>query len=142
MAWDAEAGLDALVALLQSIPGMQSVRVGAPETLPTTVTCYVTLGGVRPFDKALQLLQRDTNYLITWGYRVAGAEANAERKLCEFVDQACEKLYTARKDDASPLKGVTVNATLADEPQYQAIAGQEVRRYPIIVTIHPQRTPP
>lgn len=134
--------LDAIVAVVQGLSGMQgTVSTGVPESLPTRVSAFVTVGDLTPRRKATQLLQREARFRVTLGYRVRGAEATAERDLAALVDRFTTALY------ADPtLGGVATRADLdlaaADSPEYAPIAGQEYRLYPMTVMAAQQQTVP
>jgi hypothetical protein len=142
MPFDIVTPMNRLAAILTSLDGMQSVKIGVPESLTTTVSSYVTFGGFRVVDIATQLLQLEARFLVTFGYRVQGAEALAEIKTGQFITTFLEAIFTERRDQNSALYQVGLDVNLADEPQYQPLAGSDVRRYPIIVVKRLQSTPP
>lgn len=140
MAFDLAGPLNRIVAILTGLTGMQAVSVGVPESLGTRVSAYVTLGGLRVADKATQLLQREQRYYVAFAYRVAGAEATAEADLMAMVDAFIAAIY-ADRTLAGTARGVTVDAGLADQPEYRTLAGQEFRVYPIVVGCTQQSNP-
>jgi hypothetical protein len=133
MAFDSTSPLTALAALLTGLSGVQAVHTGVPESLGARVSAYVTLAAQRVQDKAASgLLQREADYFVGIGYRVAGAEATAEADLAALLDAFIAAVYADRT-----LSGTVASAgldlTLANSPQYQAVAGVEFRVYPVIV---------
>jgi hypothetical protein len=103
---------DALVglhALMSTIPDLQRVRIGAPESLSNQVEGWATLG-----DLAEPATQRTAGgpieipiYLLCWfGYDVEGAEEAAELELGDFVGSMTAKLA---QNQRGTVAGVTVN---------------------------------
>ncbi len=142
MAFRTKAALDALITMVGSIPGVQTVYRGAPESMTNTVSAYVALGG-QPIraDRATQLLERQTQFLVVFGYRVKGAEATAENVLSDIVDAFVARFYTDRASGAGLFASAATDVetgeldlTLSSSPEYQVSAGQEYRRYPLLVS--------
>lgn len=129
------------IRTLLTAAGVQQVHTGVPESLGFRVSAYVALAGQRIVDKAGRLLQRETHYFVGIGYRVKGAEATAEQDLAALLDAFITQFYAAR---ATGLNGTAENCaldlSLADNPSYQVLAGQEIRVYPLIVTATQQQT--
>jgi hypothetical protein len=96
MAWNTAAQLTSLHSLVAGLAGVQSVKDGVPESLANQVCAYITLGGQRVFDKAGGLASADCNYRVTFGYRVAGAEASAEATLAAVIDAFKTAFLAAR----------------------------------------------
>jgi hypothetical protein len=142
MAFHTKAALDALIVMLEAIPGVQRVYRGVPESLANTVSVYVALAG-QPLipDKATQLLHRDAQFLVVFGYRVQGAEATAENVIADAIDAFVSQFYADRSSGAGLFAAATTDVisgdldlTLAASPEYQISAGQEYRRYPLLVS--------
>jgi hypothetical protein len=134
MAFNTPAVLDAVVALLTGLEGMQSVTKGVPETLGTRVSAYVTMGRQAPRDKATgRLLTKDGRIRVVFGYRVSKEEASAEADLTAMVDRFHVAFYAAKKTNL----GGTVTSlrdlddSAADLADYEMVRGQEYRRYPV-----------
>lgn len=140
MAFNLAGPLNRIVAILTGLSGMQTVYTGVPESIGTRVSAYVTLGGMRVADKATQLLQREQRYFVAFAYRVSGAEATAEADLMTMVDAFIAAIYADRTLNGTA-KGVTIDAGLADQPEYRVLAGQEFRVYPIVVGCTQQNNP-
>lgn len=134
MAYDAVGPLDALAALVAGLPGVQGVTVGVPESIGPRISAYLALAGATLVVKnAGAVSQRTQRYLITLCYRVAGAEADAERTLAGIFDA----LLGALDDDKTlggALHGSQADASLGDTPTYAVVAGQEYRLLPVIVS--------
>ena len=134
MAYNSGAVATALVTVLESLSGMGNVQIGAPESLSTRVSAYVTLGSQTTTRKANGIKQRETRFFVMLAYRVDGAEATAETILMGLADAFMNAL-----DADLTLGGVMVDLTAdsqaADEPEYQSRSGKEFREYPIMVTV-------
>lgn len=141
MAFDSKAPLNRLITVLTSLPGIQAVYKGVPESIGNKVCAYVTLGGQRSFDKSSGLRQREMRYRITLAYRVAGAEADAEDKVAELLDALESALYADRTLNGT-VESLEADFSMADEPRYAPVAGVEYREYPIVVTVKQSRTYP
>lgn len=141
MSLAARAALDALVTMVGGIAGVQATYKGAPESLSNRVSAYVALGAQPQGQKAGGLLERNGEMLVVFGYRVKGAEATAEETLADFIDAFTTQFYADRKNGAGLFDSATtqvqtgeLDMTLARSPEYMALAGQEYRLFPIIVT--------
>lgn len=138
--FDTVGPLNYLYSMTQGLTGMQSVFKGVPLSLPTTVSAYLTVGGQRVYYKATDLLQKEQRYMVTFGYSVAGGAAPAEEGMTLLIDRFTYALY-ADQTLGDTVHTAELDFTLADEPQYQGIAGANVRRYPIVVITYQQRLP-
>lgn len=134
VAIDTPAALTALVALVQGLSGMQgTVYVGVPESFATATGAYVAIGDLTISDKTTgRNMQQEQEFLVVFGYRVKGAESDAETKVATFKDAFVRALFHDRTlggavDSSSLLPG------LASTPQYLAFAGAETRLYPLMV---------
>jgi hypothetical protein len=120
------------IATLANVTGMGTVYTGVPESLNKSVCAYVTLGGMVTRDQALSVKERVVSILVTFAYRVGGAEATAETSLAVLVDLFIDAI------EADPtLTGSCYEATLdfgmASNAQYITVAGAEYRQYPVTV---------
>lgn len=132
-AWDTEAPLLQLQTIGNAIPDLTAVFLGVPKTLPATVCAFISLGGQKTYEKAVNgLLQRDLNYRFTVGYRTDGAPADAEATVARVVDVLVSALY-ADRTVGNTLERMSVDATAADQPRYTQIGGQEFRQFPVLV---------
>ena len=132
---------DALVTLVATISVLQGCRKGVPESLGTTVSAFVATGGFIPNDRMTSLAEDNIRFLVTFGFKVAGAEANAEAKLNTCIDEF-RRIW--RNDRRSANLGGTVAGwsieSLADAPEYRPFAGIEYRLYPVLVTAKQRET--
>lgn len=134
MAYDSVAVANALVSLLGGLAGMGVVQIGAPSSVGPQVSGYVTMGGQRNVRKATGVTQRDSRFMCMLAYRVDGSEGTAETVLMGLVDAAQVALH-ADLTLGGICHDLSVDATGADEPDYQLRAGKEYREYPLIVTV-------
>lgn len=137
--------MSALITMMQGISGMQEVHRGVPEGFGRTVNAYVAVGPQTPIDKAGGLLQRETTFFVGLGYEVAQAEATAEDTLADMLDAFLTQFYADRKNSAGLFAKATTHVesgeldlSLAGTPQYQVMAGQEFRVFPILVRVTQQ----
>lgn len=140
-----EAALDGLRALMLTIPELQAVNIGGPESLSVQVEGWVTLGDPENVGSNITgTFDLPVNLIAWFGYTVAGAEENAERKLAQYVAELVRRLIQNRMH---AVDGVTLNlngsATYIGLPRpaagaadYATMAGQELRVWPcgILVT--------
>lgn len=134
MAFDSAAVAGALVDVLEGLSGMGAVQIGAPESVGTRVSAYVTMGGQEVLRKATGVIQRQGRFYCMLVYRVDGAEATAETTLMGLVDAFLQALF-ADLTLAGTVQALEVTSAAADEPEYQLRAGKEYREYPVIVTV-------
>lgn len=142
MSLNALAPLDALVTMVTAISGVQTVFRGAPESLPTRVSAYVTLGGHTIDSDEFHGLERVARYLVVFGYRVMGAESTAEATIAAAVDAFEVAFFAARLAGTGLFATATtqvedggLDVSGADSPEYAVYAGQEYRLYPLLVTV-------
>ncbi len=133
MAFNTKAQLQELKTLVEGVAGVQKVQIGVPESLPNRVCAFITMGPQPTTDKNAGLLQCLAQYQVTFAYKVAGAEDAAELALADILDGFKAAFFAARKTNGV-LKGMQLDLTLANAPQYLAVAGQEFRQYPVAVT--------
>ena len=138
MAIDLQSPLDNLVTMLTGLSVLQAVQKGAPRTWTKRVTAFVTLGAGRVVDKAGGLIQHQQNYFVGFGYAVEGAEDDAEDTLCSAVADFIAAFYAERKTSGSMFASAVLDLSKADEPDYQPVAGQEIRIYPCVVSMTQQ----
>lgn len=135
--FDSAPPLAAVVTLVTGLPGMQSVFLGVPESLPTRVGAYVTLGNQTIIDRATGgLLQREMRIRVVLGYRVAAQEQGAEQAVAAALDALQAAVYSDRKNNgplSQLLASVRLEMTLAENAEYEGIAGQEFRRLPLVI---------
>jgi len=136
MAFDIEAAFDAVKDLIQSVQGMtaSSVKEGVPESFGPSVAAFVAMSPITFRDVAGGLAEIEVTFYILFGYKVSGAEAEAERKLMRGIADLMPKFLTARANDfGGTLENATINLELAGQPEYEIFAAQEYRRYPVLI---------
>lgn len=130
--FDTVGPLNTLYALVSALPTVQKTYLGVPDSLLTTVGAYIAVAGSNLTDKASRLLQRRMRYLVVFGYRVKGAEANAELGIAQAVDDFIAFIYNDRTLGGT-VQNLLLDLAIADTPQYQTWATGEFRLYPILV---------
>lgn len=138
--FDTAGPLQYLATLLGTLApaGLQRVYIGAPESFSNQVSAYVAMTGQRVIRKNTGLLQREARYLIVLGYRVKDHEDTAETTIAALVDALVSKLYLDLTLGGWSLS-LDIDLTQADTPQYELAAGQEYRRFPLVVTVTQQQ---
>jgi hypothetical protein len=142
--FDVEAALNGLAALVATIPAMESVQVGAPESLSSRIVAWVTVGDpgeVGP--RVAGVFELPINLIVWMGYAVEGSEQAAEAQLADYISELVRRMIQNR---AGTVDGVTRNLNGSvdrmDLPQaaagvsdYTSMAGQEARTYPLGIRI-------
>jgi len=129
----AKAMLQAVNGLVAGLAGLQQTYIGVPEAIDSRVSAYVTIGNLTPMPKANQLAYRDPQVVVTFAYRVAGAEQTAELLICDLVDELTAAVYADRTLGGSS-QSATMDMTANTTPAYMAVAGSEFRRFVVIIT--------
>jgi hypothetical protein len=134
MSFDLLTPLTRIAAKLTNTPALvQEVRIGSPASLLYQVTASLTLAGgtPNPEDFDTEGLQQD--YLVEFAYDTSGDVDAAERTIIAAVP-----VFKDRIDHDVTLGGAVVRAHVqwqsASAPEYVAVAGSEVRRFPVIVS--------
>ena len=141
MPLNTQVPLDRLITVLQALAGMQQVYRGVPESIGSRVSAYVALAGQRLVDKTGGLVQREARYFVGFAYRVGGAEANAENTLAALVDAFITAMLAERRSNlGGTVDSVSLDLSLSDAPEYQPVAGQEFRVFPVLVLTTQQHT--
>ena len=140
MALDTGAPLLRLVAVLQGLPGLQTVYVGVPESIGPQVAAYVALAGQTANNQTNDFARREARYFVSFCYAVAGSEATAETTIAGLIDAFQTALLAERTSGMNAGSGPIVDSvgwdfSLGDRPDYQPIAGQEFRVWPCLVTV-------
>ncbi len=148
--FDLEAAMLGLVALVDTIPSLEKVQIGAPESLSNRIEAWVTLGdpGVIEMERAGGVYRLPVNLIVWFGYVVEGAESAAEAQLGDYVTDLTRRLIRNRKD---AVDGVAVNLngavdmlglphSAATGADYTMMAGAETRTYPLGVEIVQRET--
>jgi hypothetical protein len=141
VAFNTVVALDAIVALVQGLTGMQgTVYVGVPESFSTTLAAYVALGDFSVVDKGTGgYMSNEQEFLVVFGYRVQGNESRAERKVAEYKDLFI-RAWVADRTLGETVDSSALVPGLASTPQYEPFASTEVRLYPIVIRTS-QRAP-
>jgi hypothetical protein len=144
MGFDVEAALNGLAALVTTIPAIESVQIGAPESLSTRISVWVTVGDPSEVgSRVVGVYELPLNLIVWMGYVVEGNEQAAEALLGDYIGELVRRLISNR---AGTVDGVTRNLNGSvdrmDLPQaaagvsdYTSMAGQEARTYPLAIRI-------
>ncbi len=133
MTFNPAAFLNAVVTLLPTAAGVQQAYKGVPESFGSRVSTYAALGAITPVDEAAGFLMLfQVQVVAGFAYRVADAEASAEDTLTAFVADFTRKFYADRTLSSTIENGV-LDFSLNSQPDYRAVAGQEVRNYLVVV---------
>lgn len=133
MAFATRAALLAVRDLLAQCAGVDLARVGVPESLSSVRVVSVSVLDSPPGRMALGTQGRDQHFLVLWEAVVARQEEQVELDVADFKDDLWRRFLGERK--AGPLAGARLDDTLASSPEYRPRSGQEVRAYPVIVTL-------
>lgn len=135
MTFNAQAALQAVKTLAEGATGFTLV-VGTPENLGRRAAGYVTLGSAQTRDVlAGGTIERMTDCHLVLGYRVKGAEETAELDVAAAVDAFTLAFYASDRRLGGVGESSELDFGLVGSAEYQDIAGQEFRLYPIVVRV-------
>lgn len=134
MAYNTVAAANKIVTILSGLSGVGAAALGMPASLDVRLGAYVTMGSQRPVRKVTGIMQRETRLFVKFLYRLDKAESTAESSLMTAVDAFLAALQSDLTLDGT-VNNLEIDTALADEPDYQAVAGKEFREYPILVTV-------
>ena len=135
MAFQAREALEAVRALAAGSTGF-AIATGTPEGLSRAAAGYVTLGPAQPIDRAAGgLIERTVDCHIVFGYRVKGAEDTAELSIADAVDAFTLAFYASDRKLDGTGESAELDFGLVGSAEYEQIAGQEFRLYPIVVRV-------
>ena len=137
MALNLLAAYDKCVALLNTIPNINRVYQGAPES-GAGVFAYITLAPQAPNHKfTANILENECTFFAALGYVIrAGDEGASERALIAGVQSLILSLIAAqqnRLDDT--VQSLDWDLSLSNDPAYQEISAREFRIYPFLIKI-------
>jgi len=144
--FDVRGAKDKLIELLQGTPGLTAVVDGAPESMPTTATAWVTIGDlVQPVQGQAYggRFQLAINLIVEIGFVVNFDEASAEDAVGDAISNITRRIHQNRQgtvNGVTVMLGGTVQKmelprAAANPSDYLQMAGSEVRRYPIAIEI-------
>ncbi len=134
MAFSSKAVANKLVAILETVSGVNLARKGIPESQAVLLEADVTKGSDELGRKTAGVVYRDARFLVTFFYRLDGDEASAEDALMDAVDDFLAKLYADLTLGGLSAE-TSVDTSQADSPEYQPRAGREFREYPVAVIV-------
>lgn len=144
MAFDVEAALNGLKALVETIPSVETVQIGAPESLSNRIAAWITIGDPGEIGSSVQgVYDLDLSLIVWLGYAVEGNEQAAEAQIADLITELVRRLIRNR---AGTVDGVLRNLNGSVErlglPQaaagpadYAMYAGLEGRTWPCGVRI-------
>ena len=141
MAFLIEPAFDAVKGLIASVEGMQKVEEGVPNVLGASIHSFIALAPITFQDVATSLVEIEVTFYIFLGYKVSTDEGVAERRLMNGVADLLLKFLVARENDfGGTLQDASINLELAAQPEYELLAAQEYRRYPVLIRGHIQQS--
>jgi hypothetical protein len=142
---DVEAALVGLKDLMDTIPSLMAVGIGAPESLSAQVQGWVTIGD--PEDVGPKTAggpyELPINLIGWFGYAVQGGEEAAERQLAQFLAELTRRLIQNRLREVDGV-GLHLGGSVhrmglphaaAGASEYASFAGSETRVYPLGVLV-------
>jgi hypothetical protein len=142
--FDVEAALNGLAALVATIPSIEQVQVGAPESLSNRIAVWVTAGDPGVVELEVTGVYRLPMNLIVWfGYVVEGVEQAAEAQLADWITELVRRTIRNRRFDVDEVtRNLNGSVDRMDLPQasagvadYTLMAGVEVRTYPLGIRV-------
>lgn len=127
------APFEYIVAMVDAIPNLTKVYRGVPASIDMGSVAYVALLGQAVPERAQGVLRRRARYMVTFAYKVAGAEDVAEARLAGHAD-ALIVAYYADRTLGGTCDSSEIDLSIPDAPDYRALAGQEYRMFPIVIT--------
>ena len=137
MSFNTQSVADELVSVLTSLSAVHSAQIGAPETVNTRLSAYVTMGSQTVARKTSSTTQRTTRMFVMFMYRVDGSETTAETALMDVIDAFMNALHADLTLNGT-CTDLEASSNAADEPEYQLRVGKEFREYPVVVTVTQQ----
>lgn len=135
MTLDARGAIQAVQTFAAGSTGFV-IAMGTPEGLGRQAAGYVTLGSAQPIDRAAGgLIERMVECHIVFGYRVKGAEETAELAVADAVDDFTLAFYASDRKLGGVGESAEIDFGLVGSAEYEQIAGQEFRLYPIVVRV-------
>lgn len=133
MAWDSQAVLSAVEAILTGIAGVGQVYKGVPESIGKRAVAVVTIGGQRIDYDAMHILAREVGVYVEFAYRVAETDqAAAEDTIAGWLDAFLTAVY-ADQTLGGACEWCDLDFSLMNDPTYRPTAGQEFRLAPVML---------
>jgi len=151
--FDIEAALNGLTELVRTIPAIESVQIGAPESLSARIVTWVTVGDpgeIAP--RQTQVYEMPMNLIVWFGYVVEGSEQAAEAQLADWITELVRRVINNRIGTvtgnavtvAVNLNGAVARmdlpAAAAGVSEYTLMAGLESRTYPLGIRVIQRET--
>jgi len=133
MAIDVNAPLDRILLICSGLTGVRHAYKGVPVSIQYDFAVFGALNGGTVEPKASGSMQTTWRYIVTFVYRTTN-EGTAETALLVALAEFVKAIY----DDlrlAGTVRDTKLDMSLTDSPQYQTLAGQEFRLFPVGVTV-------
>ena len=140
-----KTALTTLAALVASVTGIAEVDTGVPLKLGKQASAYVALAGQNVSDTTTGLLVREARYWVVFAYRTDGDVSTAEQQVADWIDGFTTAFYRDRTLGTEAQHDrwtASLDAQAAEHPAYAPFAGQEVRLYPLVITVTQRQTYP
>lgn len=148
MSFDIEAALNGLANLVRTVPAIETVQIGAPESLSHRIAAWVMVGDPGEIGpRVTGVYDLDISLIVFFGYDVAGAESAAEAQLADYISELTRRMIQNRAGTVTG-NAVTVTRNLngsidrmglpvaaAGISEYSLFAGSEVRTWPVAIRI-------
>lgn len=146
--FDIEAALNGMAELVRTVPAMESVGIGAPESLSTRIAAWVTVGDPGEIGpREVGIYELPMNLIVWFGYAIGGAEGAAEAQLADYISNLTMHIIQNRMNTVTG-NAVTVTPNLngavarmelpqaaAGVADYTLMAGEEARTYPLGIRV-------
>lgn len=142
--FDIEAALEGLKALVDTVPAIESVQIGAPEGPPTRISAWLTIGDPGVIESRVNgVYELPINLIVWFGYTVEGVESAAEAQLADWVTEVTRRLIQNRMQTVDGVtRYLNGSVDMMDLPQaaagmadYTLMSGQETRTFPLGIRV-------
>jgi hypothetical protein len=144
-AFDVHEAMLGMIALIDTIPAIERVQIGAPESPEYRIEAWVTIGDpdvIEP-ERAGSVYKLPINLICWFGYSVERSETAAEAMLADVVSDFTRRVIQNR---SRTVDGVTRNLNGSVDrmglphaavggADYTMMAGAEFRLYPLGVLV-------
>jgi hypothetical protein len=142
--FDATAAMEGMLALVLTVPNVESGQIGAPESANERIGLWVSMGDPNVIESRVTgIYEFDFNIIISWHYVVEGSETAAESALGDFLSELTRRLIQNRNHDVDGVaRNLNGSVDRMGLPQaalsgadYAIMAGQENRIYPVGIRV-------
>lgn len=140
--------MNGLAELVRTVPAIEVVQIGAPESLSHRIAAWVTVGDPGEIGpRATGIYELPINLIVWFGYAIGGAEGAAEAQLADYISNLTMHVIQNRAGSVTG-NAVTVTPNLngavarmelpqaaAGVADYTLMAGEEARTYPLGIRV-------